>query len=236
MYTEVHACEPGERKQSARDVKAAIFDMDGLLIDSEPLWREAEVAVFTSLGVPLNAERCRETMGLRLDRVVRHWHEKHPWQGLSLDEVEDQVLDGVARLIFERGQPMPGVEQAIELLSTAGYELAVASSSPRPLIDAVLSKFGLIDSFSVLHSAYDEDEGKPHPAVYLSTMSRLGVEALHCIAFEDSVIGVRAAKSAGARVIAVPEPADTSHPGFAEADIVLSSLTQFSLDHGVQDP
>ena len=82
-----------------------------------------------------------------------------------------------------------------------------------------------------MHSADAEDEGKPDPAVYLSTISRLGVDPDDCIAFEDSVIGVRAAKSAGARVIAVPDPEDISNPGFAAADVVLGSLADFSLDH-----
>ena len=73
-------------------VKAAIFDMDGLLIDSEPLWQEAEISVFRSVGVPLTRELCRETTGLRLDEVVRYWHERTPWHGEALEDIESQVL------------------------------------------------------------------------------------------------------------------------------------------------
>ena len=211
-------------------MKAAIFDMDGLLIDSEPLWQEAEITVFESVGVMLTRELCRETVGVRLDGVVRHWYEKSPWQGTSLETVEAQILELVSHLVMERGKPMPGVRETIDILSAAKYELAVASSSPMQLIRTALEKFGMIEYFSVLHSADAEVEGKPNPAVYLSAMSRLGVEPNSCIAFEDSAIGVRAAKSAGARVIAVPDPADASDPGFANADVVLSSLTDFSLD------
>ncbi len=212
-------------------MKAAIFDMDGLLIDSEPLWQEAEITVFRSIGVPLTRELCRETMGVRLDGVVRHWYEKAPWQGDSLEVVEARILELVSRLVVERGKPMPGVEETIDLLSAANYELAVASSSPMPLIRTALETFGMMEHFSVLHSADAEDEGKPNPAVYLSAISRLGVDPDDCIAFEDSVIGVRAAKSAGARVIAVPDRQDISNPGFAAADVVLRSLADFSLDH-----
>ena len=125
---------------------------------------------------------------------------------------------------------MPGVTATMDLLSEAGYELAVASSSPLTLIRTALEKFEILERFSVLHSAETEAEGKPHPAVYLTTMSRMGVESTDCIAFEDSVLGVQAAKSAGARVIAVPDPVDRSDPRFAIADLVLSSLTEFSLD------
>ena len=211
-------------------MKAAIFDMDGLLIDSEPLWQEAEIAVLTSVGVPLTRELCRETTGLRLDSVVRFWHERYPWQGASPQVIEARILEAVTNLIVERGQPMPGVKRALDLLRAAQYELAVASSSPMTLIRTSLETFGMSDYFSVLHSAEAESEGKPHPGVYLSTMSRLGASPGNCIAFEDSAMGVRAAKRAGTQVFAVPDPAHASDPGFADADVVLSSLTDFSLD------
>ena len=211
-------------------MKAAIFDMDGLLIDSEPLWQEAEISVFRSVGVPLTRELCRETVGVRLDQVVRHWYDRFPWHGESMKVVEARVLEEVSRLVVDRGQPMPGVRETIEMLVAANYTLAVASSSPMQLIRTALEAFGLIESFSVLHSAEVEVEGKPHPAVYFSTMSLLGVDPNNCIAFEDSVPGVLAAKGAGAWVIAVPDPADISNPAFADADVVLSSLTNFSMN------
>ncbi len=210
-------------------MKAAIFDMDGLLIDSEPLWQEAEVRVFNSIGVPLTRELCRETTGVRLDEVVRHWYAKFPWRGETLEAVEQRILDEISRLTVERGKPMPGVREAIDTLAAANYELAVASSSPLRLIRTALETFELAEHFSVLHSAEAEEKGKPHPAVYLSAVALLGVASGDCIAFEDSVPGLRAAKGAGIRVIAVPDPADYSNPAFAEADLVLKSLTEFSL-------
>jgi sugar-phosphatase len=212
-------------------MKAAIFDMDGLLIDSECLWQEAETTVFRSVGVPLTTELCRETAGVRLDDVVRHWYKKFPWHTESLEAVEARILAEVGRLIASRGKTMPGATEVLDLLSAAQFELAVASSSPLRLVRMALETFELIDYFSVLRSAETEVEGKPHPAVYLSAMSHLGMESSNCIVFEDSANGVRAAKSAGAFVIAVPDPADISNPAFADADVVLSSLTEFSMDH-----
>lgn len=211
-------------------MKAAIFDMDGLLIDSEPLWQEAEINVFRSVGVPLTEALCRETVGTRLDGVVRHWYARYPWQGESLAVVEARILEEITRLIVRQGKPMPGVRETIEMLSAANYQLAVASSSPLQLIRTALETFGLIDNFSVLQSAEGEGEGKPHPAVYLSAMSRLGVDPRNCVAFEDSAVGVRAAKSAGAWVIAVPDPAEIASAAFDAADVVLESLTNFSMD------
>ena len=212
-------------------MRAAIFDMDGLLIDSESLWKEAEINVFRSVGVPLTTEMCRETLGVRLDQVVRHWYGKFPWRGESMKVVEARVLEEVSRLVVERAQPMPGVRETIEMLDRANFTLAVASSSPMQLIQTALETFRLIENFSVLHSAEDEAQGKPHPAVYFSAMSLLGVDPKNCIAFEDSAPGVLAAKGAGAWVIAVPDPADISNPAFADADVVLSSLTNFSMSH-----
>ena len=100
-----------------------------------------------------------------------------------------------------------------------------------PLIRTTLEHFELIEYFPVLRSADDEEHGKPDPAVYLSAMSQLGADPNDCIAFEDSVAGVRAAKGAGARVVAVPDPEDAANPGFAAADVMLSSLADFSLEH-----
>lgn len=205
--------------------------MDGLLLDSEPLWVEAEIAVFNSVGVPLTKELCRETTGVRLDRVVRHWHQKYPWHEEPLESVEARVLEDVSRRILEHGRLMPGVSETIAALRAEHYVLAVASSSPLQLMRTALAKLEVIDCFSVLHSAEFEDNGKPDPAVYHSAIALLGADPEHCIAFEDSVIGVRAARAAGARVVAVPDPADISNPGFAVADVVLPSLTEFSLAH-----
>lgn len=209
---------------------AAIFDMDGLLIDSEPLWREAEVDVFGAVGVPLTEEMCRETTGLRHDVVVRYWHARYPWEQPGLDEMTERLLEAAQALIVERGVLMPGAEGAIRLLHQHGLQLAIASSSPKSLIEAVVRKFELGEYFSVLHSADDEKAGKPDPAVYLSTMSMLDVEAQDCLALEDSISGIRAAKAAGAKVIAVPDPDALNRTEFAEADVVLSSLEEFSTE------
>ena len=211
-------------------MKAAIFDMDGLLIDSEPLWREAEIEVFGAVGVPLTDEMCRQTTGLRHDVVVHYWHTRYPWDEPGLDEVTERLLETVERMIMERGELMPGAEATIALLHGMGMKLAIASSSPLRLIEAVVDKFALGAFFSVLHSAEHEDAGKPDPAVYLTTMSKTGVEPRFCLALEDSVSGVRAAKAAGAYTIAVPDPAVADRPEFGEADLVLSSLEDFSLD------
>lgn len=211
-------------------MRTVIFDMDGLLIDSEPLWREAEIAVFASLGVRLSEELCRRTMGLRVDEVVRHWHKRFPWNGPSREQVAEQILDAVQCLIIKRGSLMDGARDTIVELYAQDARLAIASSSPMRLIRAVVERFAIDTYFSVLHSAEHEAAGKPDPAVYRTTMSLLEADPRDCVAFEDSLLGVRAAKAAGATVIAVPAAEDALDPGFAVADVVLASLRDFSLD------
>jgi sugar-phosphatase len=214
---------------------AAIFDMDGLLVDSEPFWRRAEIELFGELGVPLTEELCATTMGLRIDEVVRHWYERFPWspspEVAGFEEFADAVVDRVEELVRTEAEPLPGVLHAIDLLSDLGLHLAVASSSRRVLIEALLEHVGVRERFAVIHSAEDEPFGKPHPGVYLTTATMLGVAPQRCVALEDSLNGVIAAKAARMPCIAVPaEPLGPASP-FHVADVVLGSLVE--LDGGV---
>ena len=210
-------------------MQAAIFDMDGLLIDSEPLWRLAETEVFAQVGVSLSDRMCEETMGLRTDEVVRHWYQRYPWQGRSPRWVEDQIVRRVEHLIRRRGVALPGVHEALATLQAATCPIALASSSPPVLIDAVLETLGLERTFEIRCSASDEEHGKPHPAVYLSAAARLGIDPADCVAFEDSMTGLRSAKAAGMKVVVVPAESRYEDPRFDEADWKLPSLAQFSI-------
>ena len=212
-------------------MKAAVFDMDGLLIDSEPLWRRAERATFAEVGLELSDDDCRRTTGLRADEVVRFWFERHPWGGPNQPEVLQTLENRVIELIRNQGQPMPGVDHALDCARSAGLRLAVASSSPLELIEVALVTLGLGETFEVVCSGADEPRDKPDPAVYLTTLRALTVPADECIAFEASVAGVQAARAAGCFTIAVPDPVAFSDPAFDLADLKLPSLTD--LDPGV---
>jgi HAD superfamily hydrolase (TIGR01509 family) len=204
---------------------AVIFDMDGVLIDSEPLWRQAEIAVFGAHGVPLDESMCRQTMGLRTDALVRHWYERFPWTA-DLATVERQLLDHVESLIATQGEAKRGVPGAIAFLRDRGLPVALASSSPYRLIVAVCEKLGLGEVFKVIHSAEQERLGKPHPGVYLTTAAKLAVPATSCIAIEDSVNGIIAAKAARMTCIAIPDPELRGDPRLSIADLVLDSLCE----------
>jgi sugar-phosphatase len=202
--------------------------MDGLLIDSEPIWQEAEVEVFNKVGVPLTLEMTPQTMGLRTDEVVSYWHKRHPWETPTQQEVSQEIDKRVIELIQEKGVAKDGVNEAVAVCEAAGLPIAVASSSPMLLIQTVLEKLGINDQIQAVHSAHDEEYGKPHPAVYIRTAETLGVEPAHCLALEDSANGVLSAKAAKMRCVAIPEPESRNDKRFGIADIVLHSLLDFT--------
>jgi mannitol-1-/sugar-/sorbitol-6-/2-deoxyglucose-6-phosphatase len=203
---------------------ASIFDMDGLLVDSEVLWHEAEVEILGALGVPLAEDGFRTTKGMFVGEVTAHWFRLYPWDGPSPAEVAVTIVDRVIELILLKGELKPGAEHAIDLCARRALSLAVASSSEYRLIEAALRHFGLRDRFAFVHSAEDEEYGKPHPAVFLTTASRLGTAPRRCLVWEDAPAGVVAAKAASMACIAVPEPAEAGHPAFGLADLVVASL------------
>jgi mannitol-1-/sugar-/sorbitol-6-/2-deoxyglucose-6-phosphatase len=213
-------------------VQAVIFDMDGLLIDSEPLWHVAEKEVFGARGLSLTEAMCEETTGLRTDEMVAYWYAKQPWPGgrQSLEAVAHEILVRMQELIRAHGVALQGVYEVLRLLQHRQLALGLASSSPPALIDAVVDKLHIRHYFRVLCSAIDEAWGKPHPAVYLTAAKRLGLPPRDCLVFEDSINGIRAAKAAGMITVAVPDVHQYEDERFDEADFKLRSLTDFSWD------
>lgn len=187
-------------------MKAVVFDMDGVLIDSEPLWREVEVEVLGALGVPITEPDCAATQGLRIDEAVQWWHARHPFEE-SIEVVAAAIVHGVAEGIRKQGEPLPGALEAIRAVRDVPH--AIATSSPWPIIEAVVERLGL--NVAIVCSAEDESAGKPDPAVYLTAARRLGVRPEDCIAVEDSRAGVKSAKAAGMRVVAVEPVPEADH-------------------------
>lgn len=209
---------------------AVIFDMDGLLVDSEPCWQAAQMGVFTALGVPLTAALARETVGLRTHDHIAYWYKRYPWGPLDEVAITERIVQRATALLLRRAVALPGAIETVEALATSGMALAVASSSPGSVIDTVMERLGIRERFDVLHSAEHERRGKPHPDVYLTTARLLDVEPESCIAIEDSMNGFRAAKAAGMRCIAVPASTDAGDSRFESADLVLASLLELDVD------
>lgn len=204
-----------------------MFDLDGLLIDSEPFWRRAEIEVFGRVGLKLTELDVRQTMGLRIDDAVGHWWDRAPWEGMTPVEVERAVTARVAELIEDEGEPMPGAMDLIEMCRHRSIPMAVCSGSYAVVIEAAMDKLGITSSMSAWHSAEWEPLGKPHPGSYLTTAHKLGVDPTACLAFEDSFHGAISAKAARMRVVAVPEPAALASPRWGFCDLVLGSLEAF---------
>ena len=212
-------------------IKAAIFDMDGLLIDSEPLWQEAEKLVFGKVGIQLTPEKMLETMGLRVDEVVQHWYARQPWENATQEQVTADLVNNVIVLIKAKGMPMKGVKHAVDFFKSRNIPMAIASSSLTEIIKAVLDKLDIKDDLKAIHSAEHEPYGKPHPGVYITTAAKLGVRPEECLAFEDSPNGVLSAKAARMKCISIPDPHVASDPRIQIADLVLPSLESLSESH-----
>jgi sugar-phosphatase len=211
-------------------LSAAIFDMDGLLIDSEPLWYEAAREVMTDLGVDMDEAAYATTVGLRTKEFLEHWFSIFNIDSSLLQATDDDITQRVIRKFREKGSLMPGVREVLELLSGMGFRIGLATSSPRSLIDAMLETTGLQGQFEAITSAEHLPYGKPHPQVYLDCAGILGVPPYNCICFEDSFNGMIAVKAARMKCVVIPAP-DTIHRSVWEtADKKLPSLTDFTED------
>lgn len=205
-------------------LSAAVFDMDGLLVDTEPLWHEVECAAYAEVGLPITAEECMQTMGMRVDEAVAYWYAAAPWPDVTPAELCGRIVERMVAEVAARANPMAGATDLIERLRSRGWRMALASSSPHAIITAVLRRCDLTDAFEVVHSAEHEEYGKPHPAIFLTAAARLGVAPTQCLAFEDSLNGLVAAKAARMRCVAVPMPEARGDARWALADAVVDSL------------
>lgn len=206
---------------------SVIFDMDGLLIDSEPLWGIAMREVFATVGVELTSELSSQTTGLRTVEVVDYWHDYFKWNGKSREQVASEIIDAVTAKILAQGKAMDGLHYILEYFRGKDFKIGLASSSPMRLIKSALDHLDITPYFHAVYSAEFESHGKPHPAVYLACAKALNSDPLHCIAFEDSVTGMIAAKAARMKVVVVPEAHKRTDKRYALADLKLDSLKEF---------
>ncbi|GAB3916572.1 hexitol phosphatase HxpB [Larkinella terrae] len=203
--------------------------MDGLLVDSEPFWRDVEIDVFRTVGLEMDDEMCKRTTGLPTDAVVRYWYEKHPWHNRSIEEVGAEIIQGAYDQIGKHAEAMPGVPEILELFRQQGIPMAIASASPIHLIEAVIDRLNIRSYFALWHSATLEKRNKPHPDVYLGTARKLGVDPAFCVAFEDSGNGLKSAHAAEMLTVAVPADYEFNDPKFNIATLKIPSILQFNL-------
>ena len=209
------------------NTRMVIFDMDGVLIDSEPWWNVALREGFRHVNIEMTDKMCEETMGARLNEVIDYRIQKHAIDPQKAAFLEEKILEEIIFYVKTKASILPGVNESIQRLLDADYMIAIASSSPHRLIDAVVEKLNLKGRFHGIFSAQDDQLGKPHPAVYIRCAKDLEVDPSECVVIEDSVNGMVAAKAAKMRVIVVPDPKMYQDEAWGLADHKIHSLLHF---------
>jgi sugar-phosphatase len=217
------------------DFEAVIFDMDGVLIDSEPLWKIAMDAVFSELGSTLQKSDFQKTVGLRIDEVIHFWNLHESWGIEDEEVVQEKIISKMEELIASNAQPLPGVIETLTFLKSKGLKIGLATSSSSRLIRIVLRELAIIDFFGFTHSAETEDYGKPHPAVYLTVAQKLAVHPTKCLVIEDSFNGVIAGLAAKMKVVCIPEKTHFSNPKLALADFQFETMNKMLEDFLIFD-
>ena len=202
---------------------AVIFDLDGVLVDSESIWNDAKRELVEARGGRWRPEAARAMMGMSSPEWTRYLRDELGVD-MPLDAISDAVVDRLGEIYRQRLPLLPGVTEAVRALG-ARWPLGLASSSNRPIIDLVLSAAGLVDAFPVTVSSEEVARGKPAPDVYLEAARRLGVDPARCAAVEDSSNGLRSAAAAGMTVVALPNGDYPPDPeALSLAAVVLTSL------------
>lgn len=204
--------------------------MDGILIDSEPLWYEAANEAFKPFGFQLNHGEYARSIGLRTKEFVAYWLQQNNISVSHAPDIESGINALVIRKVEEKGYAMKGVISTLEMLRDSGFTIGLATSSPTALINVVVDKLNIRSYFSAFSSAEHLPFGKPHPQVYLDCAAALGTSPTSCICFEDSFNGMIAAKAARMTCIAIPAPEFRDQPRFFAADLILNSLEEFRID------
>lgn len=212
------------------DFDAVIFDMDGVLIDSEPLWKIAMEETFQAVGCNLTRKDFQKTVGLRIDEVIDYWFNEIGWNNATPKDVETAIVNRMVELIQQNGHPLPGVLDTTAFLIENKIKVGLATSSYKVLIETVLETLNIRDRFEVVHSAEDEAYGKPHPAVYLSVAELLNVNPETCLVIEDSLNGIISGKAAKMKVVCIPEKSHHPEPKLNVADFMFENMSLFLAD------
>jgi HAD superfamily hydrolase (TIGR01509 family) len=210
-------------------IEAVVFDLDGVLIQSEEVWDEVREAYVRERGGRYDDEVQRAMMGMSSPEWSRYLHEA---AGVP-DRPEAINTEVVRRMLASYASHLPLIDGAVDAVRRLAREftLGVASSSNRPIIDAVLDVAGIAECFAATVSSEEVERGKPAPDVYLEAAHRLGMAPERCAAVEDSHGGIRSAKAAAMRVIAVPNPTyPPDDESLGQADVVLRSLAELTPD------
>ncbi|MEO7311422.1 MAG: hexitol phosphatase HxpB [Chitinophagaceae bacterium] len=209
-------------------IKAAIFDMDGLLIDSEPLWQQAAFEVFAGYNKSITLKQYETVTGLRTKEFIEHWFTYFGLPEHLQPKAVDDIFELVKEKISKHPSIMPGVQYIIEYFLKKDCRIGIATSSPKLIADMVIELMGIRKVLDAISTAEHLPYGKPHPQVYINCAAALMVPATECICFEDSFNGLIAAKAARMKCVVVPAGHLASDHRWGAADLKISSLQNFN--------
>ncbi len=212
-------------------LNTVIFDMDGLLIDSEPIWGMAANDVFKQYGFRLSPAQHITTTGLRVREFVHWWFEYFGIDKKEEPVAEEKIINRALELIDENFNMMPGITHVFNLFHSLNFKIGIASSSPDSLINLMMERSGIKQYVNGTASGHYLPYPKPHPQVYLNCADTLQSLPSDCIAFEDSFYGMIAAKAARMKCVVVPDYKQYKEERWGAADLKLSSLQNFSALH-----
>lgn len=208
-------------------IQAVIFDMDGVLIDSEPFWRESETWILQNLGLPVTYKMVKKNTGIRIDKAVENWFSLYPWEGPGVAQVTEMIIEETLRRIRTQGSLKEGVLKILDLLSRTQIPNAIASSAPYRVIMTTVKKLRIDNFFQLIYSGEFEKYPKPFPDIFLMVAGKMNVKPEECLVIEDSPVGIEAAKRAGMKCLAVPDKNNFHHPSVKKADFLINSLNEF---------
>lgn len=209
-------------------IDTVIFDMDGIIVDSEPLWKQAANEVFALYNIQISQEQYVATTGMRTKEFLQYWFAFFRIDESEISVAEEKIVNLVIEKVKQQQPVFKGVKYIFEFFKTRGFKIGLATSSPPALIDAVTSIAGVKDYLQVVSSAEFCEYGKPHPEVYLTCARQLNSRPQQCICFEDSINGMISAKAAKMKCVVVPAPEQSKDMRWALADLQLSSLLNFN--------
>ncbi|MXP50976.1 hexitol phosphatase HxpB [Pantoea sp. SoEX] len=214
---------------------AVFFDMDGIIIDSEPLWSQAQNEVISELNIklPYNYSKHPDSVGLRIDQTVNMWYKLLPLNinKPSQQDIMNLIITRAMALIKYKKPLFPGVESALKLCKECNLKVGLTSASPLCMLQMVLEIFNLNHYFDVIISGDFLPYSKPHPQIYLDAAIKLNIDPQKCIAIEDSINGMIATKAARMHSIVIPAIEYKNDPRWCLSNIKLENITQLTISH-----
>ena len=209
-------------------IKAVIFDLDGVMVESEDAHIEAEKQTFLKFGLRISSEELHNYTGTTAKVMFTDLIAKYKLM-TTFEEINRQKEKLLLKFLRQDAEPTKGVLDLVKKLKKKGVQLAIASSSPKKLVDYVLDKLAVRGFFHVVLTAENVEHSKPNPEIFLKAAEKLGVKPSQCLVVEDAKLGVAAAKQAGMKCIGYRNP-HSGNQDLSEADIVIDDFTKISVE------